>query len=461
MRSNPLYYINPSAISIVPNANGQANDLAVYIASGTKIKVYCPVIPALGYANNSFQEWELTGRNRRLNGGSGKYAIYARISRHETTSGNNSYKAYLIFTPYHELDGEWLEGHSHLTQEGLSEAYYMGGKNIEIDPNYWYVKLGEVSAIEGSERTVTLDTGILGTDAWGTQWEVDDAICSQYGTLDTSSDESNASGSENSSDQETDNESVETGGNVEGSSVIEVNGDNYNQEYELDGKKGRPSSFYNRSDPENGRFQPNLLLDRKTGEFMAARGKFHVHDDGSVEIHADSMEMTASQIDGIPSFRLHSANQDRSLVFDSTFSTSDEYAEWFGFAVPVALVDAGGQTVTGDILSLGVRRREDNTGWARLLLRNVERTADTPIAESATLLDNDSLAFYRDSRGWTPQTLDDSTAKLRIGIDKNGYPYIFSSTGSAPGGLPTENDLSDIPSGGLYVDANGFLKVKP
>ena len=61
MRSNPLYYISPSAISIVPNANGQANDLAVYIASGTKIKVYCPAIGALGYVDNSFQEWTLTG----------------------------------------------------------------------------------------------------------------------------------------------------------------------------------------------------------------------------------------------------------------------------------------------------------------------------------------------------------------------------------------------------------------
>jgi len=171
-RKDTLYYIRPSLIDIVPNANNSPNDLAVYIQRGTKIKVYCPASGIHCGEDNQYQEWTLTGRNRRLNGGSGKYAIYARITKPAEESGVNSYSAYLIFSPYVLHEGEWLESHSHITSNGLSDAYHMGGKNVETNPSYWYVKLGEVSEVSGGKRTVTLDTGILGTDQYNIEFDI-------------------------------------------------------------------------------------------------------------------------------------------------------------------------------------------------------------------------------------------------------------------------------------------------
>ena len=106
-RKDTLYYIRPSLIDIVPNANNSPNDLAVYIQRGTKIKVYCPASGIHCGEDNQYQEWTLTGRNRRLNGGSGKYAIYARITKPAAESGVNSYSAYLVFSPYVLHEGEW------------------------------------------------------------------------------------------------------------------------------------------------------------------------------------------------------------------------------------------------------------------------------------------------------------------------------------------------------------------
>lgn len=445
MRSNPLYYIAPSNINLSANANGHADDIAVYIASVTKIKVYCSAIPELDYVNDTFREWTMTGKNRRLNGGSGPYTIYARLPK----SGGNGY---LVMAPQQQTDGQWKDKYPWLNARGeIIPGYF--DKAWE-DYENWYIRLGEVSAVENERRAITLDTGILGTDAWKTQWEMDETIISQYGTLDISVEEE---GSESSASSE----SPTNGERPTADTVIDVDGDNYDHEYELDGRKERPSAYYNRAAPEDGRFQPNMLLDRKTGEFMAARGKFHIYEDGDIEILADRMEMTANTEGSMPSFRLHSANKDRSIVFESVLSQelSPTYTEWFGFAAPVT-VSYNGQTATGDILSLGVRRRNDNTGWARLVLRNVEMVDGTPVSESATLLDNDSIAFYRDSQGWTPQNLQDGAANLRIGIDGNGFPYVFSNIGGGPGGLPTEANLASLPVGGLYIDANGFLKVK-
>ena len=60
MRTSPVHYIAPSAISIIPNANGSANDLAVYVADKAKIRVYSPKAD-IGSEGGSYQEWTLTG----------------------------------------------------------------------------------------------------------------------------------------------------------------------------------------------------------------------------------------------------------------------------------------------------------------------------------------------------------------------------------------------------------------
>ena len=86
-RTSVVHYIAPSVISITPNANSSANDLAVYIAKGAKIKVYSQGIAALGWENNTFQEWTLRGRNRRLVDNTKPYTIYARLPKSNKKNG--------------------------------------------------------------------------------------------------------------------------------------------------------------------------------------------------------------------------------------------------------------------------------------------------------------------------------------------------------------------------------------
>ena len=162
VRTSPCYYISPSAISISPNANGSASDLAVNIVKGAKIKVYSQGIPALGWSDSVFQQWTLTGRNRRLADSTKPYTIYARLNK------NNKSDGYLVFAPK-EADGDnWLDKYAYVTMQGLAT----GTANKDTG-DYWYIKLGEVSLPTDNVRTVTLDTGILGTDQFNTEWNLD------------------------------------------------------------------------------------------------------------------------------------------------------------------------------------------------------------------------------------------------------------------------------------------------
>ena len=52
-RTSLVHYISPSAISIIPNCNGSADDIAVQVAAGTKIRVYSRADEALGMATHS------------------------------------------------------------------------------------------------------------------------------------------------------------------------------------------------------------------------------------------------------------------------------------------------------------------------------------------------------------------------------------------------------------------------
>jgi len=181
-RTSPVYYIAPSAISIVPNCNGTANDLAVYVSRGTKIKVFAPGVERLGINpnTNSFREWTLTGRNRRLNCGNGPYTIYARLQKSEVYVTDGS--AYLVFAaqsqygpdnPY-GLAGQWFDKYSYVMQDGLAGQYDERGFPKVVDhPDYWWIKMGTVSAPdENNQRTVDLDTGILGTEEYNNRWRL-------------------------------------------------------------------------------------------------------------------------------------------------------------------------------------------------------------------------------------------------------------------------------------------------
>lgn len=167
MRTSPIHYIAPSAISIVPNCNGSANDLAVTISSDTKIRVYCPRAGVVR-VNGEYQEWTLTGRNRRLAKSDAPYTIYARLPK-------VGKKAYLVFAKKNSRADEWVDAYSYLTHDeadGYSVLYSDQGFTVKtISEVYYYVRLGETSLPdENGQRTVTLDTGILGTDQFNDEW---------------------------------------------------------------------------------------------------------------------------------------------------------------------------------------------------------------------------------------------------------------------------------------------------
>ncbi len=161
-RTSPCFYISPTAISVTPNANGSASDLAINVVKGTKIKVYSQGISALGYSDASFQQWTLAGRNRRLSDSTKPYTIYARLAK------NNKEDGYLVFAPKVADGNEWLDKYAYVTISGL--ATDTANKD---SGDYWYIKLGDVSLPVDNARTVTIDTGILGTDQFNIEWNLD------------------------------------------------------------------------------------------------------------------------------------------------------------------------------------------------------------------------------------------------------------------------------------------------
>ena len=179
MRTSKVHYIAPSAISITPNANGSHRDLAVYIAKGTKIKVHSKGVERLGVNpdTNSYREWQLEGRNRRLSDITGNipYTIYARLPKSDFNVTPDN--AYLVFAKEYQYENDnekWFDKYSYVTQDGLAEQYDERGLPRVVDhENYWWIKLGTVSAVgENGQRTVTLDTGILGTDQYNEEWNL-------------------------------------------------------------------------------------------------------------------------------------------------------------------------------------------------------------------------------------------------------------------------------------------------
>ena len=161
-RTSPCHYISPGAISVTPNANGSASDLAVYLGKNAKILVYSMGITALGWNDSAYRQWTLTGRNRRLSDDDKPYTIYARLSKNSSSDG------YLIFAQKVADGDKWIDKYAYVTIKGLAT-----GTANQNSSNYWYVKLGEVSLPVDGKRIVTLDTGILGTDQFNSEWNLD------------------------------------------------------------------------------------------------------------------------------------------------------------------------------------------------------------------------------------------------------------------------------------------------
>lgn len=160
MRTSPVFYIAPSSISITPNANNNQRDIAVNIVRGAKVKVLCPRA-GIGVDDTSYMEWTVTGRNRRLDDAEGlrEYTIYIRLPKNDSNGG------YLVFAP--KTDS--VDKYKYLTLDTVNGLSVEGGS---VSEDYWYVRLGDVSLPSGGKRTVTYDTGILGTDQWNNDWSL-------------------------------------------------------------------------------------------------------------------------------------------------------------------------------------------------------------------------------------------------------------------------------------------------
>lgn len=173
MRKSPVHYIDPAAISITPNANNSYRDLAVYVAPGTKIKVRCPRAD-IGNKDDSCEEWTIAGLNRQLGDETGTvpYTIYARLSR---TNKDNGYIVFAKKIQPEGHEGEWVDAYSWLTLDTIDGFSVLYKNDNEEDvkvifPTVYYIRLGDVSVAENGLRTVTLDTGILGTDDYNNNW---------------------------------------------------------------------------------------------------------------------------------------------------------------------------------------------------------------------------------------------------------------------------------------------------
>lgn len=191
MRTSPVYYVAPSDIAITPNANGKASDLSVFIAINTRIKVYDPRIADLGMVDTAFQEWNLKGRNRRLADANAPYTIYARLKKVTNWSDASEVSdahadAYLVFAKkvQDEETKKWEDPYilsPNTSSSGGIHATGYDGQQYSWSPiparqagegraNYWWIKLGDVSEPRNGQRSVTIDTGILGTEQWNTEW---------------------------------------------------------------------------------------------------------------------------------------------------------------------------------------------------------------------------------------------------------------------------------------------------
>jgi len=193
-RTSSVYYIAPSAISIVPNCNGTASDLAVTISRGAKVRVYYPPIYALGMVDGTYQEWTLRGRNRRLADPEKPYTIYARLRMAEDPTSSTSLAtahadAYLVFAAQvKDANNEWTDPYilspnpsataplNNVTGADGSKYNWPAIPARQTEngrTGYWWLKLGTVSAPDGNgQRTVDLDTGILGTEEYNNRWRL-------------------------------------------------------------------------------------------------------------------------------------------------------------------------------------------------------------------------------------------------------------------------------------------------
>lgn len=141
-QENRTYYIERGRLTFVENDLSSPNRIAVSVSSGTTIQVYDDSL--IGFmSDGKFYSWMLKGYSTKLSKNEAHY-IYARLSKTSTD-------ALVIFSVnQYKLDG--------------SLANAEEGEENPPSEQYYYVRIGEVTATDGtSKRELTYDSGILGT----------------------------------------------------------------------------------------------------------------------------------------------------------------------------------------------------------------------------------------------------------------------------------------------------------
>lgn len=167
----------------------------------------------------------------------------------------------------------------------------------------------------------------------------------------------------------------------------------------------------------------------------------------SVNIQADSVNMNRSTIGGTPTMTLQSSDSAQKIVFETTPVTDpmtgqsmSGYREWYGYAATTTL---GG--VSGDFLSLGARVKSDGSGEGRLVLDEAYVNNGEPKVRYEADMEGDYLRFrHANDTGSIDGTIE-------IGLD-GANAYLKASN------WPSHN--SNMSSGRVYIDANGYLRVK-
>ena len=163
------YYISPGSLSIVPNANGSPNDIAVSIASSASIMVFAPKIHNdLNWDGTNYKVWRLTAGNTRLgNEHADKVVyIYARLSRSAPTAEIIFTSARYTATAREETktdnDGNpILDGEGNEVKETVYDEEYI---KLSADGASFWVRIGLLTAPDGNnKRTLEYDSGQLGT----------------------------------------------------------------------------------------------------------------------------------------------------------------------------------------------------------------------------------------------------------------------------------------------------------
>ena len=147
-QNNNTYYIAPFALSFSENALGDSEKVSVSLQQGTKILVYTGT--PIGFsADGSYDRWLLYAYPTAFSSAHANKMlyIYARLTKVGRT-------ALVIYSPnLYDVYGRILNEQGELADESAVE-----------DADFYYVRIGQVSAPSEGERVISYDSGLLGTD---------------------------------------------------------------------------------------------------------------------------------------------------------------------------------------------------------------------------------------------------------------------------------------------------------